>query len=128
VSLQPTIAVDFDGTLCDHQFPEIGAVKPGARAGLALFRRMGYRVVINTCRTCSHHCDIFGGHPGEPALERPRVQEMIAFLDAQGMEYDEVDDGSRGKVLASVYIDDRGVFYEDNWERIAAWVVEHGPL
>lgn len=118
--LQPTICVDFDGTLCDHEYPGIG------KEALRLFRRLGYKIMIWTCRTCHWHYDVFGGDPSQPTLERLHVKEMIAWLDANGIEYDEVDDGSRGKPLADFYIDDKGVRFENNWDEIMGFVLSHG--
>lgn len=117
------IAVDFDNTLCDGVFPEIGKVKPGAKEALAIFRTLGYRVIIWSCRTCHWDYDVFGGNPEQPTLERSRVKEMIEWLDANGIEYDEVDDGSRGKPGADFYIDDRAIRFEDNWNDIAFHVL-----
>lgn len=126
--MKPTLAIDFDGTLCDHEYPGIGEVKEGAREALRVFREMGYHILIYTCRTSSHHFEIFGGTPGDKALERPRVQDMIAWLNEHDIPYDEVDDGSRGKVLAAAYIDDRAVRFEDNWKELTHWIAQHRPL
>lgn len=116
----PTIAVDFDGTLCDFAYPGIGRVKEGAKEALALFRRLGYRVIIYSCRTCHWHYEIFGTDPTIPTLSRPEALAMKAFLDAEGIEYDLIDDGSKGKPLADFYIDDKGIRFQDNWAYIAS--------
>jgi len=50
------------------------------------------------------------------------VQEMIEFLDKHQIPYDEVDNGTKGKVTADIMIDDKGLRFEDNWNQIAAWV------
>jgi hypothetical protein len=107
--------VDFDGTICDHEFPGIGAPKPFVKEALTVFRAMGFRVLIWTCRTCHWHYDTFGGDPSQPTLERTHVREMIAYLAKHGIPYDEIDDGSRGKPLAEYYIDDKGLRFENNW-------------
>lgn len=125
--MKHTICVDFDGTLCDIAFPDIGAPKAGGKEALALFRRLGYRVVIWTCRTCHFHYEIFGGDPAQPTLERTKVKAMIAWLDLHGFEYDEIDDGSRGKPFAEFYIDDKGIRFDNNWAMIAEIVALHIP-
>lgn len=125
---QPTIGVDFDGTLCDFAYPGIGAPKPGAKEALARFRKLGYRVVIWTCRTCSYHFDIFGGDPAQPTMERTHVIEMKAWLDHHGFEYDEIDDGSRGKLHADFYVDDKAIRFENNWNWIASHIVFNTPM
>lgn len=120
MALVPTIAVDFDGTLCDHEFPGIGAIKPYAREAMVTLKQWGYHIIIWTCRTCHFHYDVFGGDPAQPTLERPAVKQMIAWLDKNGIPYDEVDDGSRGKPLADYYLDDKAIRYENNWPEILA--------
>jgi Zn ribbon nucleic-acid-binding protein len=93
VGFQPAICVDFDGTLCEHEFPGIGAPKAGAKEALAMFRRLGYHVMIWSCRTCGYFTEEFGG--GE-AMQRDRVKEMVDWLNAHGFEYDSIDDGTKG--------------------------------
>lgn len=115
-----TIAVDFDGTLCDWAYPGIGKVKEGAKEALALFRRLGFRILIWSCRTSNWYTDIFKNDISLLPIDRPETKDMIAFLEAEGLEYDEVDDGSKGKPLADYYIDDRGVRFRENWPEIAS--------
>lgn len=118
----PTIAVDFDGTLCDHAFPNIGAVKPGAREALEMFRSLGYHIIIWSCRSCHYFYEIFGGSADTPVLERQRMKEMIAFLDVESIPYDSIDDGSKGKPSADFYIDDKAIRFQNNWPQITALV------
>lgn len=122
--LVPLIAVDFDGTCCDMEFPMIGAPKPGVKEALTRFRELGYKIMIWTCRTSHFNYDVFGGDPRQPTLERDRVKEMIEWLDRNEIPYDEVDDGSRGKPGADFYIDDKGIRFDDSvgWAGITAFV------
>jgi predicted mannosyl-3-phosphoglycerate phosphatase (HAD superfamily) len=125
MAYQKTICVDFDGTIVDHEFPKIGALKPGARSALQAFRRMGFRIIVWSCRTCKWQEDTFGSWDC-PTLERPLVREMIEFLDKEGVPYDEIDDGEKGKPLADLYLDDKALRVEDNWGDVAQWVRENG--
>lgn len=122
--IQPTLGIDFDGTLCDEAYPNIGAPKAGAKEALTLFRALGYRIVIWTCRTCHYHYDIFGGDPTQPTLDREKVIEMKNWLKVHDIPYDEIDDGSRGKLHADFYIDDKGIRFENNWEQIMVAVAQ----
>lgn len=124
----PTIAVDFDKTICDSDFPAAGPVKPFAKEALTIFRAMGFRILIWSCRTCHWHYDQFGGDPAQPTLERKQVQLMIECLDTNGIPYDEIDDGSRGKPLAALYIDDKGMRFADNWRELATYVTENAQM
>jgi hypothetical protein len=81
--------------------------------------------LIYSCRTCHWHYDVFGGDPNQNTLERSKVTAMAAFLDDNGIEYDEIDDGSKGKPLAEFYIDDKGLRFEDNWGAIQTIVALH---
>ena len=118
------LCVDFDGTIVDHEFPEIGALKPGVRTALRRFRQLGHYIVISSCRTCRWDEETFGSWDC-PILERPKVREMIEFLDREKIPYDEIDDGTKGKVLADLYIDDKGLRFQDNWfdilELVSSW-------
>jgi hypothetical protein len=117
-----TIAVDFDGTLCEFAFPGIGPVKAGAVQAMKTFKALGYWLIIYSCRTSHQHYDIFGGDPSQPTLERDRVKEMIQFLHDNDIVYDEIDDGSKGKPTADYYIDDKGIRFNDNWTVIQQFV------
>lgn len=117
--IQPTLGVDFDGTICDFEYPNIGKPKEGVKEALTLLRAVGYRIVIWTCRTCSYHFDVFGGDPSQPTMERPNVIAMRDYLKVNDIPYDEIDDGSRGKLHADFYIDDKGIVFQNNWEAIA---------
>ncbi len=122
------IAVDFDGTIVDSEFPTIKGLKSGAKESLWFLRRLGFRIIIWSCRTCHWDYDRYGGSPEQPTLERERVKEMIAFLDTNGVEYDEVDDGSRGKPSADYYIDDKAVRFDNNWAPIVSVIYEREML
>lgn len=55
-------------------------------------------------------------------IERKRVKEMIQFLNDNDIPFDEVDDGTKGKPLASYYIDDHAINFDNNWAQIAAHI------
>lgn len=118
------IAIDFDGTLCEFAFPQIGPIKHGAKEAVDIFRALGFKIIIWSCRTCHWDYDVYGGDdPSEPTLERERVKDMIAWLDKHGIAYDEIDDGSKGKPGADYYIDDKGLRFTDNWNDIASFIL-----
>lgn len=46
-------AIDFDGTLCTHEFPEIGIIEPKHERVINLVRSlkaMGHTIILYTCR------------------------------------------------------------------------------
>lgn len=100
------IAVDFDGTLVDHKFPDIGALKPGAKEALAAFKKAGHKIAIWTCRS------------GE------QERAVRVFLNENDIPFDTVNSPAPGadlgtrKIYADVYIDDKGFRFEDNWDEL----------
>jgi hypothetical protein len=123
-SFKPTIAVDFDGTICEFAYPDIGPPKPGVREALTRLRELGYEVIIYSCRTANWHPDIFL-KPGEQncrAEHREVVHAMRDFLDEHNIPYDAIDYGNKGKPTADFYIDDKGVRYDNNWPEVVAFV------
>lgn len=120
--LPPKLFVcDFDGTICEHKFPLIGAPKHGVREALQRIRDKGYRIVIWSCRTSKWFPEFFLDGFLAP-LKRKSVKDMKAFLDEHEIPYDEIDDGSRGKPFGDFYCDDKAIRFEDNWEQIAGMV------
>ena len=105
------IAIDFDGTIHDGQWPAIGEPMPGAKEAINNLRSDGHYVIIWTCR------------------EGIQQTEMINWLLAQGIGFDRVNDHEPGnlamyryaarKVYAHVYIDDKNVGGLPSWGEIA---------
>lgn len=120
-----TICVDFDLTLCDSVYPDVGPPKPGAKEAMQDFRDMGFYIIVSSCRSCSWNWDIY--YPGTDvihACERPVYKAMEAWLKAHKIPYDLLDDGTKGKVSASYYLDDKAVRYENNWPEVVEFVKE----
>lgn len=95
------IAVDFDGTLCEDQYPHIGKPMEGAVSAMQTLHEAGHYLIIWTCRT------------GE------MLKDAVNWLLEHGIPFDRVNDhcpanlaqyGDGGhKVYADVYIDDRNL-------------------
>jgi len=105
------VAIDFDGTIVEHKYPDIGPLKENVIRCIRLLKEMGCYIIITSCRTNS-------------VLYRSLLQRanqahiMQIFLIENNIPFDEVDDGTQGKVVADVYIDDRAIRFENNWEEI----------
>lgn len=93
-----TVAIDFDGTIVDHAFPDIGELKAGAKEAIEKLYEE-YEIVISSCRASKLY--------EESRKERDFVQEMELFLIENGIPFDRIDRGDEGKVVAVAYIDDR---------------------
>lgn len=112
----PIIAIDFDGTIVDNEYPEIGEVKDGAREFINMLKEEGYRVVIWTCRD--------------------NEEEIKEFLDENNVQYDafnsndaiseeemnELGFEDTRKIGADIVIDDRAIEFKGNWHEITARV------
>lgn len=86
-------------------------------------RDMGFKLIVSSCRASSFHWEhYYGDSPRIPAVDRPVYQNMVRWLDENGIPFDEVDDGTKGKVGAELYIDDKGIRFMDDWPWIVEWV------
>jgi len=104
----PTLAVDLDGTLAKHydSYDEktIPAPRPSAKLALEKFKEMGCRIIINTVR-------------GDRKLVK-------SWLDEHDIPHDYINenpdqpDGTSDKIIADLYIDDRGVDARASWDKL----------
>jgi hydroxymethylpyrimidine pyrophosphatase-like HAD family hydrolase len=94
------IAVDFDGTLCENKWPEIGVPNMKLIWNLTeLQQKYGAKLILWTCRS------------GE------KLEEAIQFCEERGLMFDAVNEnlpeviewmgGDTRKIYADEYIDDR---------------------
>lgn len=94
------IAVDFDGTLCVHQFPEIGEPIPEMIAFIRQKHAEGTKIILYTCRDDSE--------------ERSYLQEAIDWCFLNDIPIDAANENpwvpfGKKKLYADIYIDDRAV-------------------
>lgn len=110
------IAVDFDGTIVENKFPEIGEIKQNHVLGLSMIeilkhmQECGMKLILWTCRTGK------------------LLDEAVNFCKEQGLIFDAVNDdlesqkeiwgdkleewknsGKARKVYAHFYLDDRAL-------------------
>lgn len=102
------IAVDFDGCICQHMYPDIGREMPGAFSTLKKFIAAGDRLILWTCR--------MPGHGLEAAIE---------WCKDNGVEFEEHNNNVQDhdyaksrKIYADLYIDDRVVGGFPGWDVI----------
>ena len=95
------IAVDFDGTLCEDAFPEIGEPNVYLIEALKIHQKNGDKLILWTCR-CGEYLD--------KAVEWCKEQGLI--FDAINKNVPDVvaKYGEGGpKVFTDIYIDDRSM-------------------
>lgn len=105
-----TIAVDFDGTIVEHKYPEIGKEIMFAFDTLKALQKQGHRLILWTFRT---------GKELEEAVEFCRQHGLEFYAVNKNYPEEKFDETlvSR-KIIADVYIDDRNVGGFPGWSRI----------
>lgn len=105
------IAIDFDGTICDVSFPEVGRMKPEADVYIRKLYHEGHHIVINTCRS--------GIHEGSAETFLRENQIPFHYINSN-MPYliEEYGQDCR-KISADIYIDDKCLMgLPDTWKEI----------
>jgi len=97
-------AVDFDGTLCTNEFPDIGVPRQDIIEFIRHRRACGDRLILWTCRSGR------------------TLDEAVAWCASLGLEFDAVNDNlsdnialhnnNSRKVNADFYIDDRNFHFD----------------
>ena len=95
------VAVDFDGTLCEDAYPEIGEPKPDIIQAIKDYKAMGWRVILWTCRNYE------------------QLVQAVEWCAERGVTFDAINQnipevqamfgGDTRKVFADIYIDDKCV-------------------
>ena len=107
------IAVDFDGTIVDFEFPKIGKIKPGVISVLNEMRERGHKIIIWTCRDLGY------------------LAHAKKFMDINSIPYDAINENLTEsispypKIYADLYIDDRQLGGIPEWKDIMEIVKKH---
>lgn len=106
-----TIAVDFDGTIVEHRYPEIGEERPFATETLKMLIRDHHRLILWTVRE---------GRLLDEAVEwcRARGVEFYAVNKDYPEETIENNQHFSRKLKAEMFIDDCGVGGLPDWGTI----------
>ncbi|MGM0505237.1 MAG: BT0820 family HAD-type phosphatase [Bacteroidota bacterium] len=103
------IAVDFDGTIVDHEYPEIGKPKLFAFETLKALQDKGVSLILWTFRAGKE------------------LEEAVEFCKKNGVEFYAVnknypeeifDDSISRKINADIYIDDRNLGGFPGWSAV----------
>ena len=106
-----TIAVDFDGTIVEERYPEIGPERPFATETLRMLIRDQHRLILWTVRE---------GELLEEAVRwcRERGVEFYAVNRDYPEEKQEWNEFFSRKIKADLWIDDRNVGGLPDWGQI----------
>ena len=112
-----TIAVDFDGTIVEHDYPRIGKEIPFAIDTLKRLRQEQHRLILWSVR------------------EGKLLEEAVAWCKERGLEFYAVnrdypeeklqDKGFSRKLKADIFIDDRNLGGLPDWGIIYRMIKEH---
>ncbi len=113
-----TIAVDFDGTIVEHRYPEIGNELPFATETLRMLIKDHHRLILWSVR------------------EGDLLQEAIDWCHERGVDfwavnkdYPEEEENKNNhfsrKIKADYFIDDRNIGGLPDWGQIYRMISEH---
>lgn len=102
--MRKVIAVDFDGTLCENRFPEIGEPNTELIRQLIEEQEAGTAVILWSCRSGK------------------RLREAVKWAKDRGLRFDYINRNTPErirayksdcrKISADVYIDDRAALFK----------------
>jgi len=105
-----TLAIDFDDTIVENAYPNIGMLRKDAKKIVNKLYKDGHYIIINTCRA--------GVYETQAEL----------FLVQQGINFHRINSNSPRsrlyfnpdcrKISADIYIDDKNISGLPSWEKI----------
>lgn len=114
------ISIDFDGTIVEHRYPEIGRERPFAVKTIKRLAADGHQLILNSVR------------------EGELLDAAVAWCARRGVEFYAVNQNSPDetyespeytrKILADYYIDDRNIGGLPDWETIYELVTSGNTL
>lgn len=100
-TLPQILAVDFDGTLCLDEYPNIGEPRAEVIEFVKSYQSSGWKIVLWTCRNNAY------------------LEEAVRWCREHGLEFDAVNtnipevrelfQGDTRKVFADLYLDDKNI-------------------
>jgi hypothetical protein len=106
-----TLSIDFDGTICEQSFPEIGALKKDADVYMRKLQEEGHRIIINTCRSGKYE-GMAQDFLDQNNIPYRYINSNLPVLIAQYQQ-------DCRKISADIYIDDRCLMgLPETWEEI----------
>ena len=112
-----TIAIDFDGTVVEHRYPEIGRELPFATETLRMLIKDGHQLILWSVRE---------GELLEAAINwcRERGVEFYAVNKDYPEEKVEYNNHFSRKIKADLFIDDRNIGGLPDWGMIYRMIKE----
>ena len=95
-----TIAIDFDGTIVEHQYPRIGKEMLFAFATIKELQKKGHKLILHTYRT---------GALLDEAVEYCKQNGVEFYAVNKNYPEEVITDNTPRKLNVDVFIDDRNV-------------------
>lgn len=116
-----TIAIDFDGTIVEHKYPEIGAEIPFATETLKLLIKEQHQLILWSCRE---------GQLLDDAIEwcRKRGVEFYAINRDYPEESRRNNNHFSRKLKVDMFIDDRNIGGLPDWGTMYQMIKENKSL
>lgn len=108
------IAVDFDGTIVEHQFPGIGKPVPFAIEVLIELQKKGHKVILWTFRS---------GKELDEAIDYCKSKGLLFYAVNNNYPEEKFDGKTSRKIYADVYIDDRNLGGLPTWSEIFQMII-----
>jgi len=103
------IAVDFDGTIVEHKYPDIGKENLFAFQTLRELEKRGARIILWTFRA---------GQELEDAVEFCRRNGLVFYAVNKNYPEEIVDESVSRKIDADLYIDDKNLGGFPGWSAV----------
>ena len=113
-----TIAVDFDGTIVEHKYPEIGEERPFAIETLKMLRQDGHRIILWSVRE---------GKLLEDAVDWCHERGFDFYAVNHDYPEETVDNNPHfsRKLKVDMFIDDRNLGGLPDWGTIYRMIKHH---
>lgn len=112
------IAIDFDGTLVAHKYPEIGREIPFAFEVVLALQKKGFRLILWTFRA---------GSSLEEAITYCREKGLDFYAVNMNFPEEVFEEGISRKIHADIYIDDRNLGGLPDWVEIYQMLCPEEP-
>lgn len=100
------IAVDFDGTIVEHEYPHIGKTKIFAFETLKLLQENGHQLILWTFRS---------GKNLDEAIEFCKKNDFVFYSVNSNFPNEKFDGTFSRKLNADIFIDDRNIGGFPGW-------------
>jgi hydroxymethylpyrimidine pyrophosphatase-like HAD family hydrolase len=103
------IAVDFDGTIVEHEYPAIGKEKLFAFQTLKELQKRGYQLILWTYRA---------GKELDAAVDFCRRNGIEFYAVNSNYPEEILDENTSRKIYADIYIDDKNLGGFPGWSEV----------